>query len=74
MRISTRQIQQLGIDSILAQQEKLSRTQQQVATGKRVLLPSDDPVATTQLLQLRQSIETTEQYQANADAAINRLQ
>lgn len=74
MRISTQQIQQVGISSILRQQEKLNHTQQQLATGKRVLLPSDDPVGTSQLLQLRQSIETTKQYQANAQAAVNRLQ
>ncbi|MCK9530854.1 MAG: flagellar hook-associated protein FlgL [Gammaproteobacteria bacterium] len=73
MRISTRQIQQFGIDSILGQQTKLSKTQLQVATGRRVLLPSDDPVATTQVLRLRQTVDTTSQYQANADAAANRL-
>jgi len=73
MRISTRQIQQFGVDSMLSQQTKLSKTQMQVATGRRVLLPSDDPVATTQLLRLRQTVDTTGQYQANADAATNRL-
>jgi flagellar hook-associated protein 3 FlgL len=73
MRISTRQIQQFGVDSMLSQQTKLSKTQLQVATGRRVLLPSDDPVATTQVLRLRQTVDTTAQYQANADAATNRL-
>ena len=44
-----------------------------MASGKRVLVPSDDPVATSQLMQLSQTKATTEQYQANATSAQNRL-
>ncbi len=73
MRVSSREIQQVGLTSILNQQEKLSQTQQQVASGKRILKPSDDPVATTQILELRQSLDTTERFQQNAGAARDRL-
>ncbi len=73
MRISTNQIQQIGVRSILEQQVTLSKTQQQVATGRRILTPSDDPVATTEMLQLRETINTTEQFQVNANTVINRL-
>lgn len=73
MRISTRYFQAQGINSILAQQARLSKTQNQLATGKRILTPSDDPVATSQLAQLRQTENSVKQFQANSDAAINRL-
>ena len=73
MRISSKQIQQVGIDSILSQQQRLSETQRQVASGNQILKPSDDPVGTSELLNLRQSTESTEQYQENAKAAKNRL-
>jgi flagellar hook-associated protein 3 FlgL len=73
MRISTNQIQTIGINSILDQQSRLSKTQQQVALGKRVMLPSDDPVATTQMLNLQQALDTTSTYQTNANAAVSRL-
>ena len=43
MRISSTEQFRQGIDSILDQQAKLNRTQQQLATGKKILSPSDDP-------------------------------
>lgn len=73
MRISSREIQLVGLNSMLDQQDKLSKTQQQVASGNRILRPSDDPVATTQILKLRQSVDTTKRYQDNAGAARDRL-
>lgn len=73
MRISSKQIQQVGIDSILSQQSRLSETQRQVASGNRILKPSDDPVGTSELMNLRQSTESTKQFQENAKAAKNRL-
>ncbi|RLA20014.1 MAG: flagellar hook-associated protein 3 [Gammaproteobacteria bacterium] len=73
MRISTSLISQLGINSILDQQSKLSKTQLQLATGKRILTPSDDPTGQTRLLDIRQSLETNKQYQDNIDTVRSRL-
>lgn len=73
MRVSSRFFQTMGVNSILDQQFKLSKTQNQLASGKRIQSPSDDPVATSQLMQLRQTQNTVGQFQANADAAVNRL-
>jgi flagellar hook-associated protein 3 FlgL len=73
MRISTNQMQSSAVNSILDQQSKLSHTQQQVATGKRVIKPSDDPVASAAILSLQQSRSQTERYLVNADAAKARL-
>lgn len=73
MRISTTQFYNNGTNSILDQQAKLSKTQLQVSTGKRVMTPSDDPVASTQILYFKESIAQTERFQLNNDAAKNRV-
>lgn len=73
MRISTQQLQQQGINSMLEQQGKLGKTQLQVSTGRRILTPGDDPAASAQVLNLTQAKEVTQQYQANTEAARTRL-
>jgi flagellar hook-associated protein 3 FlgL len=72
-RIATSTINQRGIDGILQNQVELSKVQKQMSSGKRVVTPADDPVAATQMLNLEKNIRITEQYQANADYARNRL-
>lgn len=74
MRISTMQQFNTGLRSILDNQEGTLKTQQQISTGRRVLTPADDPIASTRILQLQQDISLREQYQKNVDAANNRLQ
>lgn len=73
MRISTSQIYQQGVNSMLNKQAELSKTQLQVSTGDRILAPSDDPGAATRILELNQAIDTNDQYQRNADYAEARL-
>lgn len=62
-----------GVRSILNNQESTTRTQEQISTGRRVLTPADDPIASTRILQLEQDISLREQYQKNVTAARNRL-
>jgi len=73
MRISTHQAQQVAINSMIEQQAKLSKVQQQVATGRKIFRPSDDPVAASRIVTLRDTLGTTEQYQDNINAARARL-
>jgi flagellar hook-associated protein 3 FlgL len=73
MRVSTNQMQRLGVNAILEQQARVSRTQLQLSTGRRLLAPADDPAAAARVLDLRETLETTRQYQRNADAALARL-
>jgi flagellar hook-associated protein 3 FlgL len=73
MRISTSWAQQLGLNSMLGQQVKLSKTQMQLATGKKILAPSDDPSAAARIVDLNQSIKQAEQYQSNINTARQRL-
>ena len=73
MRISTRQLHDVSINSMLDRQADLSKTQLQMSTGKRVLSPSDDPVASTQILGLQKNIDITTKYQENISYIKNRL-
>jgi flagellar hook-associated protein 3 FlgL len=73
MRISTVQIQNQSIGSILDQQAQLSKTQQQLSSGRRILTPADDPSGASASLNLAEQISSTQQYQRNADAAKARL-
>lgn len=74
MRISTNQLNLVAVNAILDQQAKLSKTQIQIATGEKIVTPSDDPVGAARILDLNQAIKQTEQFQKNADAAASRLE
>jgi flagellar hook-associated protein 3 FlgL len=73
MRISTLQQHNTGVRQLLNNQASTVNTQQQISTGRRVLTPSDDPVASTRILQLQQDISLREQYMENVTGATNRL-
>ena len=73
-RISTSMFYQRGTNAMLEQQAKLSKTELQLATGKRVLSPKDDPAAAAYLLDLRSTIGQVEQYQNNSDRVRARLE
>jgi len=73
MRITTALSQQLGVNSILDQQQNLTRTQRQISTGLRILRPSDDPAGSVRILDLNQSIDETKQFQANSATVESRL-
>ncbi len=69
IRLSTSMIFQNGLKSMMETQNEVYQTQQQLATGKRLLTAADDPAASTAIQQLRESKERNAQYQVNADAA-----
>ena len=73
MRISTGQWYRQGVSAMLNSQAALSKTQLQLATGQRMLAPSDDPAAATKVLELDQLLSSVSQFQRNGDAAEARL-
>ena len=73
-RISTFMMTQRAIDAMLRLQGKVSETQQQISTGRRVLTPSDDPASAARVLDLNGAIGTVQQYLDNADRAQARLE
>lgn len=73
MRISTIQAFNIGVQGVQDNYSKVTRTQEQVSSGKRILSPADDPVASVRLLQLDQQANKLAQYDANLTAATNSL-
>jgi flagellar hook-associated protein 3 FlgL len=73
MRISTAQVYDAGNRGMSRNQVDLFKLQNQMSTGRKMLTPSDDPIASAQALVLTQSKEVSEQYSRNQDAAKGRL-
>jgi flagellar hook-associated protein 3 FlgL len=65
MRLSTNTIYSSGTNGLLRQSADLFRTQQQLSTGRRVLSPADDPVASARALEIEQSKALNDQYAVN---------
>lgn len=73
MRISTMQMFRQGVDVMLEKQSSLSDTELQMASGKRILRPSDDPAATVRILDFKEAEARIDQYQRNAEFAEGKL-
>jgi len=73
MRVSTNQVQQVAVNAMLDQQSKLSKVQEQVATGRRITKPSEDPVAAAKVVNLNDIVKSTDQYKSNINIARARL-
>lgn len=73
VRISTNQYHQSALNALLDQQSRVSRVQEQIATGRRILSPSDDPSGAARVLELAQGIESIQRYNRNIGLAESRL-
>lgn len=73
MRVSTQMVYGIGAERISRQQAEWLRTQQQLSSGRRLLAPSDDPLAAAQALRAEQSRSLGERYLANQGAARDSL-
>lgn len=72
-RMSTPGQHAAAIAQILKQQVALSRTQVQVASGRRIQTPADDPIAATRILGVERAQSQLDQYGRNANMAQQRL-
>lgn len=73
MRISTSTLYDLGVSSVQQQTSALLRSNQQVASGRRILTPQDDPVAAARVLEVSQSKSLNQQYDVNTNSATSAL-
>ncbi len=73
MRVSTALMHQKGTESLLTQQTKAMKSQLQIASGKRILTPADDPAGAAKVLDLEQAIGVIERYQDNIGDVESRL-
>ena len=73
MRISTSNLFESNVRSIGDAQSSLAKTQQQIATGRRLLTPADDPLGAAKALDLSQGQAMNTQYAANRTSAKSSL-
>lgn len=73
MRLSTSWMYQQSLSTMLSQQSALAATQNEVSTGNRINLASDDPAGAGQVVSLNHVIAANEQYSNSIDTANTRL-
>jgi flagellar hook-associated protein 3 FlgL len=73
MRIATSTIFDQSVDAMNRQQAQMLKTQQQISANRRVLTPSDDPIASARALEVSQADSINTQYGLNAQTASGRL-
>lgn len=73
MRISTLGSYANGLSAMQRIQAALNQTQRQISSGRRILTPSDDPLASARAVEIRESIGRLNQFDRNANMANNRL-
>lgn len=74
MRISTQQQYLNSIDNMQRSQSNLSRLNDQITTGKKLLKPSDDPVAAAQVVKLERELAQYEKFDDNINVTQRRLE
>ncbi len=73
MRISTAWAQQLSVNAMNIQHDKLAKVQEQISSGLKAATPAEDPAAAVRVLDLQRTIDKTNQYQSNISTARGRL-
>ncbi len=73
MRISTAGMHRTSINSILEQQSRMARTQEQVTTGKKFQSAAEDPIAAARVAVLDRAVAENEQFGRNSNILEARL-
>lgn len=73
MRISSGMIFDAGVSGINRNTASLLHVQQQISANRRILTPSDDPVAAARALEVQQASDIVAQFKQNQSAATSAL-
>lgn len=73
MRVTNNMLSSQLILNLNRNAQQMNTTQTQLATGRKINKPSDDPVGITYSLRYRAELSSNEQYQKNVDSAISWL-
>jgi len=74
MRITNNMIVNNMINNIGKNLARMDKYQQMLATGKKITVPSDDPVVAARALKLRTDVAQIEQYKTNVQDAMSWLE
>ncbi|MFP4312219.1 MAG: flagellin [Nitriliruptoraceae bacterium] len=73
MRVTSEVMISRSLDRLNNRLKAYERTQSELATGRRILKPSDDPAGSRRAISLRASMKTHERHLANASDAVGWL-
>jgi flagellar hook-associated protein 3 FlgL len=73
MRMSTVQIFNQGVNNLLDRQSDVTKTQEQLASGKRIMDASEDPAGTARTLDITSQLARIDAYQRNTMAVQSSL-
>lgn len=73
MRISNAQITALMHNSMNRSASELGKLMQQMSTGQRLTLPSDDPIASVRIMRVQRAEASLTQYHKNIDSVSSSL-
>jgi flagellar hook-associated protein 3 FlgL len=73
MRMSTVQIFNQGVNNLLDRQADVTKTQEQLASGKRIMDASEDPAGTARTLDITSQLSRIDGYQRNTVAVQSSL-
>ncbi len=73
MRVTTNVLYETYIKDINRQYQSLFKTQRELATGKKLSTPSDDPARVGKLLDSKSFLSRLDQYERNVDSGISYL-
>jgi flagellar hook-associated protein 3 FlgL len=68
-RITTGMVQRNVLADLNRVSARLTRTQEKISSNREITKPSDDPFNASRALQLRESLDSTQQYQRNVQDA-----
>lgn len=74
MRINSSSFNTTMLNSINRNSAQMNKLMSQISAQKRILNPSDDPIASTQIAQMRREQAVIGQYQTNIERLSNNLQ
>lgn len=74
MRLSTNTIFEQSVAQLQQQQTSIFKLQEQIASGRRILTPGDDPIAAAQAAKIDTTLARNTQFGANRLAANSSLQ
>ncbi|MDR6726536.1 flagellar hook-associated protein 3 FlgL [Paenibacillus amylolyticus] len=74
MRITNNMLSSQLLLNLNRNAQQMNNTQTQLATGRKINKPSDDPVGITYSLRYRAELSSNEQYQKNVDSVISWLE
>ena len=73
MRVSTSMIFNSGVGGMRDLQSGLYKLQNQLATGRRILTPADDPIGAAEALKVTQGKNVNERFIENQGQASSKL-